>query len=81
MPVNLSIKNVPDEIAEKLRLRAERNHRSLQGELMNILEQSTTEERHLSPLELLAEVRTSGLRTPDETARFVRADRDADLRR
>lgn len=81
MPVNLSIKNVPDEIAEKLRRRAERQHRSLQGELMNILEQSVNEERYLSPSELLAEVRASGLRTPDESAGFLREDRDADMRR
>jgi plasmid stability protein len=38
MAVNLSIKNVPDELAEKLRQRAERNHRSLQRELMAIIE-------------------------------------------
>ena len=81
MPVNLSIKNVPDEIAEKLRRRADRHHRSLQGELMNILEQSVNEERYLSPSELLAEIRASDLRTPDEAASFVREDRDADLRR
>jgi plasmid stability protein len=30
----LSIKDVPEEIAEALRQRAARNHRSLQGELM-----------------------------------------------
>ena len=38
MSVNLSIKGVPDTTAEKLRQRAERNHRSLQGELMAIVE-------------------------------------------
>lgn len=38
MPVNLSIKNVPDGLADALRDRAERNHRSMQGELMAILE-------------------------------------------
>ncbi len=31
---NLSIKNVPEAIVQKLRDRAARNHRSLQGELM-----------------------------------------------
>ena len=41
MPVNLSVKNVPDDLAAKLRERAERNHRSLQGELMAILERAT----------------------------------------
>ena len=40
MTVNLSIKNVPDSLAETLRARAERNHRSLQGELMAILERA-----------------------------------------
>ena len=40
MGVNLSIKDVPDEIAERLRQRAARNHRSLQGELMSIVERA-----------------------------------------
>ena len=38
MAVNLSIKNVPDALADKLRRRADANHRSLQGELMALLE-------------------------------------------
>ncbi len=33
----LSIKNVPDALLEKLRERAARNHRSIQGELMALL--------------------------------------------
>ena len=35
---NLSVKDVPEVWAEALRQRAARNHRSLQGELMRILE-------------------------------------------
>ena len=38
MAVNLSVKNVPDELAELLRRRAAGNHRSLQKELLSILE-------------------------------------------
>jgi len=38
MGVNLSIKDVPDKLAQRLRERAARNHRSLQGELMAIVE-------------------------------------------
>jgi antitoxin FitA len=34
---NLSIKNVPEAVVEKLRQRAARNHRSLQGELMELV--------------------------------------------
>ena len=40
MTVNLSIKGVPDDVAERLRARAERNHRSLQGELMAIVSEA-----------------------------------------
>jgi plasmid stability protein len=36
----ISIKDVPDPWAEALRQRAARNHRSLQGELMAIIEAS-----------------------------------------
>ena len=43
MGVNLSIKDVPDDVAERLRQRAARNHRSLQGELMAIVEQAAHE--------------------------------------
>ena len=38
MPVNLSIKNAPDDIVSQLRRRAQRHHRSLQGEMLAILE-------------------------------------------
>jgi plasmid stability protein len=39
VPVTLTIKQVPDELAERLRAVAARNHRSLQGELLHSLEQ------------------------------------------
>lgn len=77
MPVNLSIKNAPDEIVRRLRERANRHHRSLQGELLAILEASVRFEERLSPEDLLAEVRRLGLRTPSESAAMIRADRDA----
>jgi plasmid stability protein len=41
---NLSIKDVPEAWAQALRQRAARNHRSLQGELMAIVEQAVGEE-------------------------------------
>ena len=40
MPVTLTIKQVPDRVADKLRVRAAASHRSLQGELMAILEEA-----------------------------------------
>lgn len=44
MGVSLSIKDVPEALAEKLRQRAERNHRSLQGELMALIERAALED-------------------------------------
>lgn len=41
---SLSVKDVPEPLAEKLRQRAARNHRSLQGELMAILEMAAMSE-------------------------------------
>jgi len=76
MPVSLSIKNVPDEIAEGLRARALRNHRSLQGELLAILEEAVSPGHLLSAKGVLARVRAMRLTTPDDATKIVRADRD-----
>jgi plasmid stability protein len=76
MPVNLSIKNAPEDIVERLRLRAERHHRSLQGELLAIIEAAVRDDRATTPREILAEVRRLGLQTPGEAAALVRAERD-----
>ena len=76
MSVNLSIKNVSDELAAQLRKRAARHHRSLQGELIAILEENLGNGRSLTPGELLLKIRTSGLKTPEEAARLIRRERD-----
>lgn len=44
MPVNLSIKNVPDEIVAGLRNRAAHNQRSFQQELLGILRQAAKDQ-------------------------------------
>ncbi len=76
MPVNLSIKNVPDNVVERIREQAARNRRSLQGELLTIVEKAAAEPQVLSPKEVLAEARRRGVRTPSESAAMIRADRD-----
>jgi len=76
VPVNLSIKNVPDHMAEALRLRAAASHRSMQGELMAILERALKEDRPLAPAALLAAVREMGIRTDSEAVDMLRQDRD-----
>ena len=76
MSVNLSIKNAPDDVVWRLRRRAERHRRSLQGELLAIIEEAVSTEQDLTPAELLAEVCALGLRSPSDAASIVRADRD-----
>jgi plasmid stability protein len=78
MPVNLSIKNAPDDVVERLRERAKRNHRSLQGELLAIVEEaSRPTPQRLSPMDVLTRACARGLRAePGEAAALVRADRD-----
>ncbi len=81
MPINLSIKAVPDHIAQQLRRRASKHHRSLQGELLVILEESVQGGQILTPTELLDAVRVSGLGMPEESSKFVRKERDVRSRR
>lgn len=76
MSINLSIKNVPEGLAKKLRTRARKHHRSIQGELLAILDESLGEGEVLSPEELLVRVGAMGLRTKVESARMIRSDRD-----
>jgi plasmid stability protein len=48
VPVTLTIKQVPERIAKKLRTRAAASHRSLQGELMSILHEVLDEPQSVS---------------------------------
>jgi len=76
MPVNLSIKNAPDDLVERLRERAAKHHRSLQGELLVIIEEAVRPPARLTPGDVLAEVRRLGLETPAEATAIIRGDRD-----
>ena len=76
MPVNLSIKNVPDDLVERLRQRAKHRHRSLQGELVVILEEATAPAK-LSVYEAERRLTALGLRTGDESTAWARELRDA----
>jgi antitoxin FitA len=63
--VSLSIKNVPDEVAIKLRERAERHRRSLQGELLAIVDEAVETPSEMTIAELKAYVDSLGLKTGD----------------
>ena len=71
--VTLSVKNVPADLAKRLKSRAERNHRSLQGELRAILEDAGHE---ITISEIAAIVKKIGLSTRSESVQMIREDRD-----
>ena len=77
MPVSLSVKNVPDETAEKLKMQAKRHHRSLQGELRAILEEAALRGQKKTVAEVYAEVRREGISTLSEAAEIIRSARDS----
>ncbi len=76
VPVNLSVKNVPEPLVERLRQRAAAHHRLLQGELLSIIEESVAQDKKLKPWEVWEAVRQSGLKTPRESVKILRRDRD-----
>lgn len=73
--MNLSIKNVPEHIVEPLRIRARRNHRSLQGELVAILEQAVAPGR-LTVEEAQRQLNGLAFHTDSDSQRMIRQDRD-----
>ncbi len=74
MPVSITIKNLPDETVQRLRERAKRNHRSLQGELRAILDDAAGPHR-LTLEELYERGQASGLRT-ESSVEMIRKMRD-----
>ena len=76
MPVTLSVKNAPDEVVQKLKARAARNHRSLQGELMDIISRAAEERPRATAADLLELVRATGVKTDSDSVEIIRAARD-----
>ncbi len=78
MPVPLSIKNVPDDVAQRLRAIAAANHRSLQGELLaTITEKASASPARMNPAEFLAWNRARAVQSRENSVDLIRADRDS----
>ena len=73
------IRDVPDGVIEALKRRARSHHRSLQGELLSLLEEATAENAERSPAAIAARVREAlaarGGTFTDSTP-MVREDRE-----
>jgi plasmid stability protein len=73
--VNLSIKRVPDRLVAQLRRRVAAHHRSLQGELLNVLEEAVSPKRRTIS-EVRAELLRLGVKTDDDSSGIIRKERD-----
>ena len=73
---SLTVKNIPEGMLVLLRERAKRHHRSLQGELMLILEEAIAPTR-LSLDQVQSRVEELGINTNDDSTRWIREIRDA----
>ena len=77
MPVSLSIKNVPEAIVERLRDRAKRNRRSLQGELLDVVERAAQEPPILSARNVYERIKKLNLPKGPSSVGIIRKMRDA----
>lgn len=75
--MNLSIKNVPEDVVERMRARAQRNHRSLQGELLHTITSAAGVAPRADAAFVLREVRRSGLQSPSDSVAIIREMRDS----
>jgi plasmid stability protein len=75
--VSLTVRNIPKPVLERLRARATRHRRSMQGEVLAILEAAAAEAPvKRSATEILQRVRSLGVATPEEALEMIRVDRD-----
>jgi plasmid stability protein len=70
---NLSIKNVPESVLKKLRQRAKRNQRSLQGELLVIVNEAAAGPSSIPTPSVIFDPPRSGTKTIEQIAAELRA--------
>jgi plasmid stability protein len=76
LPVSLSIKNVPEDVVDRLRDRAKRNRRSLQGELLDVVERAASETPKLTIRDLHEQARRLNLPKTPRSVDIIRKMRD-----
>ncbi|TFG57589.1 MAG: Arc family DNA-binding protein [Candidatus Aminicenantes bacterium] len=62
MPTNFTLKNIPEDLYKKVKERAQRNNRSINGEIISIISAAMAS-RHSSVDEILARARALRART------------------
>ena len=77
MAISLSIKNVPEDVVERLRARAARNRRSLQGELLDLVAQAADELPTISARDVYQRIKKLKLPAGESSTAIIREMRDA----
>jgi plasmid stability protein len=73
---SVTVRNIPLPVLSRIKARAAGNRRSMQGELLAILEAAAaTSESRRTPVELLIQLRAAGVASPAESLAMIRADR------
>ena len=73
---SLSIKNVPLSVVKRLRERAARNRRSLQGELLDLIERAADEVPTMSARLVFDRIRSLNLPAGERSIDIIREMRD-----
>jgi hypothetical protein len=76
MAVSLSIKNVPERVIKRLRERAARNRRSLQGELLDLIERAADDVPTISAREVFERIKGLNLPAGESSVDIIRGMRD-----
>jgi antitoxin FitA len=76
MNISLSIKNVPRDVVERLRARAARNRRSLQGELLDLVERAADELPTISARDVFDRIKNLNLPAGESSTDIIRELRD-----
>jgi antitoxin FitA len=76
MDISLSIKNVPRDVVERLRARAARNRRSLQGELLDLVTRAADELPTISARDVFDRIKNLNLPAGESSTDIIRELRD-----
>lgn len=79
--VTITIKNIPEEIYERIKTKAKVNHRSINGEILSILEQAISippidVEETLKRAKKIRELTAHYVITADEIEKFINEGRE-----
>jgi plasmid stability protein len=74
---SLTLKNIPEQKLAMLKRRAKEHHRSLQGEMMNLIDEALKAPKAtLTMEEVYEKVKALGIKSPGDSTRIIREARD-----